>query len=262
MVVRSASPLSGGISRPRPYAGQPAGFVGLIVPCDGVVLGAVIELASNGFTQWPNQYMDQMIFGFAADEDVTGDVVANVDGLSSIPVFEGDDQATTGAISLGDYCWLSYDGALGIDGGFHLLNWTKVALGGISLTTIGNSGPATLIGSVLNIPVYSSSSGGTTQIITTAAPVVVQPGDGMIILDKNAPSATAVSLPSVHTRNGLPLTINDYAGNGGDITLTPDIGETVMGLSTAVIGSNGQGIGTAGNVTLIPNTTLNTWLQA
>lgn len=44
------------------------------------------------------------------------------------------------------------------DGGTITASWTESG-GGISLTTIGTSGPATLVGSVLNIPDYTSTGG-------------------------------------------------------------------------------------------------------
>lgn len=138
-----------------------------------------------------------------------------------------------------------------------------------TLTTSGASGPATYdVGTgILNIPVYAGSA-STQQIITTPGTVDVADTDVLIALNKGAPSATLINLPSVSTRggdpdnSGTPLQITDFAGNGGDITVVPDGAETIMGLSQAVIGSYGPGVGGAAALTLIPSIALGGWYVA
>lgn len=103
---------------------------------------------------------------------------------------------------------------------------------------------------------------GTTQIITTSDPVVVLDTDALIILNKAIASVTPIALPAVASRNGLPLKITDWMGNGGDVTITPDGSETIMGLAQAILGSYGQGIGSAAAVTLYPSTDLSGWYYA
>jgi len=134
--------------------------------------------------------------------------------------------------------------------------------GSITLTTNGNSGPATLVGDVLNVPVYGTPGGGNTILVTTAGPVSVGSGDGVVLINKGSPSATAISLPATSGRQGLPVQIVDWAGNGGAVTVTPDGGETIMGLSQLTLVSNGQGPGIAASITLYPTAALNGWYTA
>lgn len=101
---------------------------------------------------------------------------------------------------------------------------------------------------------------GNEHVVTTAGAVTVAAGDGRVVINKAAPSATAITLPSVVSRSGLPLVIADFGGNGGDITITPNGSETVMGLSSATLISNAQGVGTAGSITLYPSTAANGWI--
>lgn len=96
---------------------------------------------------------------------------------------------------------------------------------------------------------------------TTSGNVTVGDTDGTVILNKSAPSATGITLPPVADRNNLPLKIVDYGGNAGDITITPDGTEKIMGLSSATLVSNGQGVGLAAVITLYPDTTLGGWTQ-
>jgi hypothetical protein len=105
------------------------------------------------------------------------------------------------------------------------------------------------------------SGGGNTQIITTAGPVTVGAADGFTVLNKASPSATLISLPSVASRSGLAWSLSDWGGNGGDVTITPNGSEKIMGLSQAVVGSFGQGVGSAAVLSLKPDTTLNGWFQ-
>jgi hypothetical protein len=93
------------------------------------------------------------------------------------------------------------------------------------------------------------------RIITDAGLVTVTATDATIILNKASPSVTPVQLPTVASRGLLPLLIADFAGNGGDITITPATGEKIMGLAVDapwVVGSGGAGLG--GSITLRPTT--------
>lgn len=241
-----------------PYFGGPGGVQNIVLPCAAVTTGGEIKLSPPGGVQWFRGYYDQLVVGAFADETPVGDITASISDLPPLPVYNGMAQAN-GALSKGDYIQLCYDSSLGANGGFHLIDWSRSGANAITLTTLGNSGPATFDGQTLNIPQYSSVSGGTTQIITGAGAVAVLPGDGAVILNKAAPSPTQVNLPSVASRNGLPLIVTDFAGNGGDVTITPNGAETIMGLANAVLTSNGQGVGTAAGIVIYPNTTLNGW---
>lgn len=101
--------------------------------------------------------------------------------------------------------------------------------------------------------------GGDVQVITIAGTVVVGATDGVILLNKAAPSSTAITLPAVAGRNRMPLIVADIGGNAGDIVFTPDGTEKIMGLSSMTLVSNGQGAGLAASVTLYPATEISGW---
>lgn len=103
---------------------------------------------------------------------------------------------------------------------------------------------------------------GDLTVVTTPGPFVISPGQIGLALNKAIPSATAISLPTVASRLGLPVRIVDWAGNAGDLTITPHAGETIMGLASAIVGSNGQGLGTAGSLMLWPSVNLSGWYTA
>lgn len=65
-----------------------------------------------------------------------------------------------------------------------------------------------------------AGTGTPSQIITAAGPVVVAPTDTLILINKSVQSDTPFTLPTLLSRNYLPLTIVDYSGNGGSITFT------------------------------------------
>jgi hypothetical protein len=93
------------------------------------------------------------------------------------------------------------------------------------------------------------------RIITAAGVVTVLATDTIIVLNKASPSVTPMQLPTVASRNSLALLIADFAGNGGDITITPAFGEKIMGLAVDapwVVGAGGAGLG--GSITLTPIT--------
>lgn len=96
------------------------------------------------------------------------------------------------------------------------------------------------------------AAAGNVVVKTTSGGVTIGATDGVLLLNKGAPSSTAVTLPAVSGRNGLALHTADFAGNGGDITFTPNGSETIMGAATWVIGSGGY-------LTLYPSTSLGGW---
>lgn len=130
----------------------------------------------------------------------------------------------------------------------------------LQLTTLGSGGAATLSApGVLNIPNYSAGVAAGAVIVTTAGPFAVGASDTALVLNKAAPSSTVVNLPAVAARAGLPWSLADWGGNAGDITLVPNGAEKIMGLASAVLGSGGQGIGTAASLRLIPSIALGGW---
>ena len=104
--------------------------------------------------------------------------------------------------------------------------------------------------------------GGTTQTATAAGAIAVGAGVSTLILNLMAPNATTtVNLPAVSSRNGLKLKIVDFKGNAGDIVLTANGTDTVMGLATGTITSFAQGLGSGAAITLTPVTSLNGWIS-
>lgn len=107
----------------------------------------------------------------------------------------------------------------------------------------------TLVGqlSVNNAPV----------IKTTAGPFTIT-DETYIVLNKGAPSATTINLPLASARSGQSLRVLDWAGNAGDITISPHVGDTIEAQSSWIISSGGAGLG--GKITLYPVPDLNGWL--
>lgn len=96
-------------------------------------------------------------------------------------------------------------------------------------------------------------------VVTTAGPFTIT-NETALILNKAAPSATTINLPAVASRGGLALTITDWGGNAGDITITPNGAEKIQGLAASMtLVSGGQGPGIAASVTLKPNSSLSGW---
>jgi hypothetical protein len=81
------------------------------------------------------------------------------------------------------------------------------------------------------------------RIITVAGLVTVTATDAAIILNKTLPTPTTIQLPFLASRQGLPILISDFNGNGGEIIIVPTTGERVGGLAVDapwVIGSGGN----------------------
>lgn len=105
---------------------------------------------------------------------------------------------------------------------------------------------------------FSTGGGGVTKIVTGSGTVLVAATDANILVNKTIPSSTAIALPSVASRNGLSLHVSDVAGTGGDMVLTPDGAETIMGYATLTIGSGGVP-GSGGYTTIYPNSAIDGW---
>jgi hypothetical protein len=90
----------------------------------------------------------------------------------------------------------------------------------------------------------------------TSNAINVTPTDTLIVLNKPAPAATVINLPTAVSRSNLPLMIADFAGNAGDITIQPAVGESIMGLAanTAWIVTSSGGPGLGGSIMLAPVT--------
>lgn len=95
---------------------------------------------------------------------------------------------------------------------------------------------------------------GTSQTITSGN-CTVAVTDTVIIFNKGAAEPSQVILPAISTRvlSGLriPLEIYDYAGNAGNITLTPSGSEKIMGVSSWIVTSGGT-LGTGGAIRILP----------
>lgn len=84
------------------------------------------------------------------------------------------------------------------------------------------------------------------QIITAGGTVTVVNNTSKIILNKAVPSVTPIQLPLLTDFTLNELLISDFAGNGGDITITPGTGDKIGGLAANapwVVGSGGVGLG-------------------
>lgn len=92
--------------------------------------------------------------------------------------------------------------------------------------------------------------------------IVVAAGTAAIAIQRVAPTATGIQLPSVTAQDGIPLHIIDWStGIAADhvITITPDGAETIMQDPTWPVYSTATQLG---SVTLYPSTTLNGWYIA
>ncbi len=105
---------------------------------------------------------------------------------------------------------------------------------------------------------FSSLITGNVIKVTAAGTVTVGPSTTAVLIQKASPSPTPINLPSILARSGLPLHVADINGNGGDITLTPDGTEKIMGVAPWTISSGGvPGLG--GSLTINPSTDINGW---
>lgn len=95
------------------------------------------------------------------------------------------------------------------------------------------------------------------------ASATVDPNTGLVIIQRVAPTATALQLPSVHAVGGV-LGILDWstAVSSHVITLTPFPGQTIMRHSTFQIVSTGDGgVDVAlASLVLVPVPAINGWM--
>lgn len=97
--------------------------------------------------------------------------------------------------------------------------------------------------------------------VVTGSSSTIPAGTEAVLVQRVAPSATALTLPPVANQDGKPLRIADLSTSvtAHEITLTPDGSETIMGASTWVLYSNAASLA---GVMLIPSTTLGGWYIA
>lgn len=100
------------------------------------------------------------------------------------------------------------------------------------------------------------------QVITLAGSTTVAATTGKVIINKSVPSVTGIQLPLVGNFLLQELIIYDWTGNGGDITVTPGLGQRIGGLTVNtpwIIASSG-GAGLGGGMRLTKCTALSGWL--
>lgn len=101
----------------------------------------------------------------------------------------------------------------------------------ISLTTTGTSGAATLVGSVLNIPVYSAGSGGISRtIVSISTPTTAGSGtatDYVYLVT----GTTTLTLPTA-VGNTNRYTVKNVSGS---TTIATTSAQTIDGSATATL---------------------------
>ncbi len=95
----------------------------------------------------------------------------------------------------------------------------------------------------------------------TGSSATVSSTDVAIAVVRSSPSSTALALPAVSTRGGVPLKIFDWSSSvsSHEITITPDGSEKIMKASSWSIFSNAAQLA---GITLYPSTTLGGWYIA
>lgn len=126
-----------------------------------------------------------------------------------------------------------------------------------AVITIGENGTVV---DITEVPI-TGGGGGNTVIETGNGPYTVAADTSRLVLNRAVGGNSVVNLGAVAARGGLGLSIVDWAGNAGQITVNPNGAETIMGLPVGMVVSVGQGIGAAGLLNLTPDTTLNGWIQ-
>lgn len=120
---------------------------------------------------------------------------------------------------------------------------------------IGVNGPwIDIIALSAFIPTYA------TDIETGVGPFSISATTAVFVLNKPSPSATTLNLPAVASRQKLPLSIVDFKGNAGDITVNAAAGETIMGLGSVTL-SGMSDLGLGQRLNLFPSTDLAGWLE-
>lgn len=104
----------------------------------------------------------------------------------------------------------------------------------------------------------------TIQVVTASGTTAVDPATRVVIVNLAAPGAVTLTLPTTASRDGAgdTLKIVDWAGNTTSLTLNPDAADTggILGLASASLISNGQGLGTAASILLSPIVSLLGWI--
>lgn len=124
----------------------------------------------------------------------------------------------------------------------------------------GSSGAPTSEQILRDVEIGAVSSVAEPTVVTGASATIAA-GTEAVVVQRAAPSTTALALPAVAAQDGQPLRIADFSTSvtAHEITLTPDGSETIMGLSSWVLYSNASSLA---GVTLIPSTTLGGWYIA
>ena len=95
--------------------------------------------------------------------------------------------------------------------------------------------------------------------ISTSASVTLTASDEIVVLNQTASGAITVALPSVSLADVVRKEIYRFDGNSGDITITPDGAETIMGLPSWTVSSLGV-TGGGGSIELFPMSSLSGWV--
>lgn len=96
--------------------------------------------------------------------------------------------------------------------------------------------------------------------VTTSSATIADAAVAIAVV-RTSPSSTALTLPAVANRNGIPLKIFDWSSSvtAHEISLMPDGSEKIMRASSWSIFSNAAQLS---GITLYPSTTLNGWYIA
>lgn len=139
-------------------------------------------------------------------------------------------------------------------------------------TRIDNSFSEPVNGTVIDptdaISLFDDYDSGLTEAVpveptqVTGASSTISATAGSVAIVRTGPTATALALPSVSTRNGAPLPIFDWSSaiiGDHTITITPNGSEKIMlGATYIMISTSSQLAG----LTLYPSTTLSGWFIA
>jgi hypothetical protein len=205
------------------------------VPCSASGTNA-ITLTPLAAAFAPNvlAYSNYLLFSFYPAALSSGAVTARVGTLSFLPMYLGGVQGGSGDLNPSYFYIVSYSSTLnGGNGGFQVVASSK----------------------------GSSSPGGSGLVQVTTSSAVVAAGTPAVAIVRSAPSTTAITLPSVASQSGLPLSIFDWSTSvtSHTITLTPNGSETIMRAATWPMFSNSSNLA---SLTLRPSTALSGWYIA
>lgn len=139
-------------------------------------------------------------------------------------------------------------------------------------TRVVNSFSEPVSGTVIDpsdaISLFDDYDSGLTEAVpveptqVTSSSATISATAGSIAIVRAGPTATALALPSVTTRNGAPLPIFDWSSavvSDHTITITPNGSEKIMLGATYIMVSTAAQLA---GVTLYPSTTLSGWFIA